>query len=198
MLKSAGAAGGISSFLGKYLGWVPLSPNQVTVLSVLCAVAGFVLFCSGNQWYGFAAFALAFVLDAVDGAVARARGETSRIGGFLDGVSDRLVEFFLLLSLLFVPLGMPFAPDAAWILFVLFFGTCMAAFVKAYANYQGVLQKEEADRMPGLLERGERGALLMVFVLLVLYGFAYAWVLFAIIAALSLLTFLQRVLFVVK
>lgn len=198
MLKSAGAAGGISSFLGKYLGWVPLSPNQVTVLSVLCAVAGFVLFCSGNQWYGFAAFALAFVLDAVDGAVARARGETSRIGGFLDGVSDRLVEFFLLLSLLFVPLGMPFAPDAAWILFVLFFGTCMAAFVKAYANYQGVLQKEEADRMPGILERGERGALLMVFVLLVLYGFAYAWVLFAIIAALSLLTFLQRVLFVVK
>jgi len=198
MLKSAGAAGGISSSLGKYLGWVPLSPNQITVLSVLCAVAGFALFYLGNYWYGFGAFILAFVLDAVDGAVARARGETSKLGGFLDGVSDRLVEFFLLFSLLFVPLGMPWVQDSVWIIFVLFFGTCMTAFVKAYANYQGVLSKEEADKMPGILERGERGALLMVFVLLALYGFAYAWVLFAIIAALSLLTFLQRIMFVLK
>lgn len=198
MLKSGGMSGGISSSLGKYLGWVPLSPNKITVLSVLSAIAGFALFYLGNYWYGFAAFVLAFVLDAVDGAVARARGETSKIGGFLDGVSDRLVEFFLLLSLLFVPLGMPYAPDAVWIAAVLFFGTCMTSFVKAYANYQGVLSKEEADRMPGVLERGERGLLLMVFVFLVLHGFAYAWALFAIIAALSLLTFVQRVMFVVK
>ncbi len=198
MLKSTGASGGVSEKLGKYLGWVPLSPNQITVLSVLSAVAGFALFCLGNHWYGFAAFILAFVLDAVDGAVARARGETSKIGGFLDGVSDRLVEFFLLISLLFVPLGMPWMQDVMWIVLVLFFGTCMTAFVKAYANYQGVLSKEEADRMPGILERGERGALLIVFVFLVLYGFAYAWVLFAIIAILSILTFVQRIMFVVK
>ncbi|HNT60545.1 MAG TPA: CDP-alcohol phosphatidyltransferase family protein, partial [Candidatus Bilamarchaeaceae archaeon] len=144
------------------------------------------------------AFALAFLLDAVDGAVARARGETSKMGGFLDGVSDRLVEFFLLISLLFVPLGMPYAPDAFWIILVLFFGTCMAAFVKAYAAYQGALTREEADKMPGILERGERGAFLMLFVFLVLYGFAYAWVLFAAIALLSILTFLQRLRFVVK
>lgn len=198
MLKSGGMSKGVSSSLGKYLGWVPLSPNQITVLSVLAALLGSVLFYLGNYWYGFAAFILAFVLDAVDGAVARARGETSKLGGFLDGVSDRLVEFFLLLSLLFVPLEMPLVQDAVWVIFVLFFGACMAAFVKAYANYQGVLTKEEADKMPGILERGERGALLMVFVFLVLYGFAYAWVLFALIALLSILTFLQRVMFVVK
>lgn len=198
MLKSGGMSGGVSSSLGKYLGWVPLSPNKITVLSVLCAIAGFALFYLGNYWYGFGAFVLAFVLDAVDGAVARARGETSKIGGFLDGVSDRMVEFFLLLSLLFVPLGMPYAPDALWIILVLFFGTCMTAFVKAYANYQGVLTKEEADKMPGILERGERGVLLMVFVLALLLGIGHAWVIFAGIALLSILTFLQRVAFVVK
>ena len=109
-----------------------------------------------------------------------------------------MVEFFLLLSLLFIPLGMPYFPDYFWIIAILFFGACMTAFVKAYAAYQGVLTKEEADRMPGMLERGERGALLMLFVFLVLYGFAYAWALFAIIALLSALTFLQRLLFVVK
>ncbi|MEW5996466.1 MAG: CDP-alcohol phosphatidyltransferase family protein [Candidatus Micrarchaeota archaeon] len=198
MLKSTGASSGISSSLSRYLGWMPLSPNKITVLAVLFAVAGFSLFYSGTYWYGFGAFIFAFVLDAVDGAVARARGEVSRIGGFLDGVSDRLVEFFLLLSLLSVPLGMPIFPDYFWIIIVLFFGTCMTAFVKAYANYQGVLPKEEADRMPGILERGERGALLMAFVLLLLLGFAYAWVLFAAMAFLSILTFLQRILFVLK
>jgi CDP-diacylglycerol--glycerol-3-phosphate 3-phosphatidyltransferase len=198
MIKSGGMSKGVSSSLGKYLGWVPLSPNQITVFAVLAALLGAALFYLGNYWYGFAAFILAFALDAVDGAVARARGETSKLGGFLDGVSDRLVEFFLLLSLLFVPLGMPWVTDSFWIIVVLFFGTCMTSFVKAYANYQGVLTKEGADRMPGLLERGERGALLMVFVFLVLYGFAYAWVLFALIALLSVLTFLQRVVFVVK
>ncbi|MFA5411923.1 MAG: CDP-alcohol phosphatidyltransferase family protein [Candidatus Micrarchaeia archaeon] len=198
MLKSGGMSKGVSSSLGKYLGWVPLSPNQITVLAVLAALVGSALFYLGNYWYGFGAFVLAFVLDAVDGAVARARGETSKLGGFLDGVSDRLVEFFLLLSLLFVPLGMPYAPDSVWIMLVLFFGTCMTAFVKAYANYQGVLTKEEADKMPGILERGERGVLLMVFVLALLLGIGYAWVLFAGIALLSILTFMQRVMFVVK
>ena len=198
MLKSGGMSGGVSSSLGKYLGWVPLSPNQITVLSVLCAIFGFALFYFGNYWYGFGAFILAFVLDAVDGAVARARGETSKIGGFLDGISDRMVEYFLLLSLLFVPLGMPFLPDTVWIISILFFGTCMTAFVKAYANYQGVLSKEEADKMPGILERGERGALLMVFVAAALLGVGYAWALFAAIGILSLFTFVQRIMFVVK
>ncbi len=198
MLKASGAAGGISGKLGKYFGWVPLSANQITVLAVLVAVLGFGLFYLGEYWYGFGAFVLAFVLDAVDGAVARARGEASKTGGFLDGVSDRMVEFFLLLSLLFVPLGMPFLPDAFWIIIVLFFGTCMTSFVKAYANYQGVLSKEGADKMPGILERGERGALLMLFVLLVLLGFECSWALFAGIAFLGALTFAQRLLFALK
>lgn len=198
MLKASGAAGGISGKLGKYFAWVPLTANQITVLAVLVALFGFILFYSGEYWYGFGAFVLAFFLDAVDGAVARARGETSKVGGFLDGVSDRLVEFFLLLSLLFVPLGMPWMPDAFWIIIVLFFGTCMTSFVKAYANYQGVLSKEEADAMPGILERGERGALLMVFVALLLLNVAYAWALFAGIALLGALTFAQRILFVLE
>lgn len=184
--------------MGKHFAWVPLTANQITVLAVVAALLGFGLFYFGEYWYGFGAFVLAFVLDAVDGAVARARGEATKVGGFLDGVSDRVVEFFLLLSLLFVPLGTPFLPDAFWIIIVLFFGTCMTSFVKAYANYQGMLSKGEADKMPGVLERGERGVLLMVFVLLILLNVAYAWALFAGIAFLSALTFVQRALFALK
>ena len=96
---------------------------------------------------------LAIFLDMVDGWVARAKKMESKKGAFLDGISDRIVEFFLLLSLLL--LALPDMPESLFslpslysIISILFFGTCMTSFVKAYADHKQVVSHEKSESMP--------------------------------------------------
>ena len=191
MLKPTPLAKSVSESLGRLFGWVPLHPNTITAIAVIFSIAGSVLFLCPCQYpAGFAFFLLAFFLDAVDGAVARAKKLTSKKGAFLDGISDRLVEFFLVLAL-FVSATEPAAK--LLLVAILFFGTCMTAFVKAYAEHSGLLGHETAKRMPGLLERAERSVLLLLGPLLQITGYgAYLVYLLALIALLSAATFLQR------
>jgi len=210
MLKSSGLSSSASGLLGKLFGWIPIHPNMITALSVLFSAIGFLSFfcsvnpigfpeadkifqfCHGSQFAaGFAFFLLAFLLDAVDGAVARAKNLVSKKGAFLDGISDRLVELFVVLALFVTTTDIQIQ---LLLLVILFFGTCMTSFVKAYAEHSGIVDNETAKKMPGLLERAERSVLLLAAMLLMVLSLA-SWVLplLALIAFLSFATFAQRV-----
>lgn len=194
MIKSRGLSENFSSALGRFFVFLPIHPNLITLVSVLFSVAGFVFSYFGLLLYAFFSFLLAFFLDVLDGAVARAKKLATKKGAFLDGVADRVVEFFLILSILVI------LPESLLpALFILFFGSCMTAFVKAYAHHKEVLRKEEAEKLGGMLERGERGALLLLaFLLIVFRYFYYAVLLLIFIAVLSFATFLYRVLKIVR
>jgi len=196
MLKSSGLSGAFSGSIGRFFGWIPVHPNTITLFSVLFSIAGFSLFFFSQFASGFAFFVLAFFLDAVDGAVARAKGLTSKKGAFLDGISDRLVEFFVVLALFVSTTDIQIQ---LLLLAILFFGTCMTSFVKAYAEHSGIMGNEAAKKMPGLLERAERSILLVLSLVLMVLGFV-AWIfpLLALIAFLSFATFVQRVWIVTK
>jgi len=190
LLKGTGIAKLFSESLGKFFGWVPLHPNTITVLAVLFSIVGFALFYYSQFAIGFVFFVLSFFLDAVDGAVARAKNLTTKKGAFLDGISDRLVEFFLFLALF---VSTTDSITQLLLVAILFFGTCMTSFIKAYAEHSGLLDHETAKKMPGLLERAERSVLLLLVVLLLVLGLA-SWVVYilALIALLSFVTFVQR------
>jgi phosphatidylglycerophosphate synthase len=196
MLKSSGLSKGVSGFLGKLFGWIPIHPNVVTLIAVLFSIAGFAAFFFAEFAVGLAFFILAFLLDAVDGAIARAKGLVSQKGAFLDGISDRLVEFFLILALFVSAKGN--LEMQLLLLAILFFGTCMTSFVKAYSQHSGLLDFETAKSMPGLLERAERSLLLLIGPLLLVLGFV-SWLLplLGLIALLSFITFVQRIWFVI-
>jgi phosphatidylglycerophosphate synthase len=193
LLKGTEIAKSFSESIGKFFGWVPLHPNTITLISVLFSIAGFILFLYSLVSIGFVFFVLAFFLDAVDGAVARAKNLSSKKGAFLDGISDRLVEFFLVLAL-FVSISD--STSQLLLLSILFFGTCMTSFVKAYAEHSGLLDHETAKKMPGILERAERSVLLLLVLLMLVLSFQ-SWVVYvlALIALLSFATFVQRVFF---
>ena len=191
MLKNSEVGKGFSSALGRLLAWIPIDPNAITILSVVLAILGYAVFDSAPQTkvLSIIFFILAFFFDAVDGAIARAKNLTSREGAFLDGISDRLVEFFLILALLKFAVG----EYSTLLVVILFFGTAMTAFVKAYAEHSQLMKHEEAAKMPGVLERTERSLLLLAA--LILFTFQrfdiFAIDLYA-TAILSVLTFLQR------
>ena len=104
MLKQSGISRNLQMKIGEILSFIPLSPNQWTVIAVLIAVVAAYEIAIGELVYGLVLFLLSGAIDMVDGAVARARGETTKFGGFLDGISDRLVEALFLFSLMFYPL----------------------------------------------------------------------------------------------
>lgn len=194
MLKNTKTAEKTSGLLGKFFVWVPLEPTAITISSVFLALFGFLAYdgAAEGRVMSLFLFLLAFCFDVIDGAVARAKNKVTKNGAFIDGVSDRIVEFLLLLTMLHIFASNTFMQSI--ILSILFFGTCMTAFVKAYSEHQGLLSHEKAAKLPGLLERAERSILLMLGFAFIVFGFwQYGVYVFYLVAALSFITFAQRV-----
>ncbi len=139
-------------------------------------------------------------MDALDGAVARAKNQVSNKGAYIDGITDRLVEFLFVLSFLFYALpsfALPLFQAAAipsnlLLIIILFFGSAMTSFATAYAEHRHVADSKKIAGQPGILPRAER--LILLFIALALVPFnpaATSFVLFA-AAALCFITFCQR------
>lgn len=133
------------------------TPNQVTlaglVLIVLSALG--YLWHQSETLFGLS-LALAFAFDALDGAVARARGMQSRAGGYLDGVVDRYQELVVLAVLAHV--------NDLWALALAGFS---GAVLTSYAKARTALEiRVSNEGWPDLFERLER----IVFLCALLIG----------------------------
>ncbi len=194
MLKNSGFGQGVSKILGKLFRGIPLHPNIITASSVFFALLAYFAY-EYNGWHSLGLFLLAFFVDAIDGAVARAKGMQTRKGAFIDGMCDRVVEFFIILVLFKAAIPELLLEKELWLLIVLFFGTGMTSFVKAYAEHTELMHHARAVKMPGMLERAERSALLALVLLLSLLGNEYSAVVLMFTAALSFLTVVERTLY---
>ncbi|NLE74313.1 MAG: CDP-alcohol phosphatidyltransferase family protein [Actinobacteria bacterium] len=75
--------------------WV--TPNQITIARlILCPVAA-AFYLTGPIWVAVVVFAVAALLDLVDGALARLRGPITDLGLFLDPLADKLLVGVMLL-----------------------------------------------------------------------------------------------------
>jgi phosphatidylglycerophosphate synthase len=76
-----------------------VTPNQVTILATLLALGSAALFIVLPGWWGAIVaalvFELSFVLDCVDGQLARIRKTASPIGHHLDFLMDEIKAFFM-------------------------------------------------------------------------------------------------------
>lgn len=93
-----------SRYIARWCAGRGLSPNTVTVLSLLVAVAGALAAATGTRagYIGAAvALYLSFVLDCTDGQLARYALKFSRIGSWLDATFDRAKEYAVYAGLAF-------------------------------------------------------------------------------------------------
>ncbi len=193
MLKQSRAGKTSQALAARLLGGIPLSPDGVTFLALGLAVLGFFALAAGQFWAAFAIFILSALCDLADGVIARLRHQASARGAFIDGTTDRLVEFFLLFGLLFYPtwpslLGVS---GYLWIVALLFFGSCLTAFVPAYAFYRGIRLKKEWE---GFLPRPERLTLMLLSIALLAFGQSYwALIVIALATLLSIATAIGRI-----
>ncbi len=160
-----------------------LTPNFWTFFSVfLSVVAAFVL-ARGEWGWGLLVSFLVMLVDAFDGATARAGGTASKFGMVLDHNMDRYAEFFLMLGILLS------GKLPAWLIFTTLFGMVMASYVRAKAESAGL-----QDGVVGWAGRAEKMTLLWIGLGLEAFfalNGALFWAIF-LIGAISHITFLQR------
>ncbi|MCF8041881.1 MAG: CDP-alcohol phosphatidyltransferase family protein [Desulfarculaceae bacterium] len=79
-----------------------ISPNQISLFRLACAVAMSVVGLSGNYlgWVIILGLA-AGMSDLLDGAVARHRGQVTKLGAFLDPLGDKILALSATLVLLY-------------------------------------------------------------------------------------------------
>jgi phosphatidylglycerophosphate synthase len=194
----------VSIRLGIIFSKIPISANAWTLLSLIPALLGFVLLVYHQMENALILFAVSALMDAIDGGVARVTGTVSNLGAYLDGMMDRVIEGLLLIGIMLhgipeIAIGGYFIPSYVWVMLLLFFGSAMVSYSRAYAVYRRVLRdNKKISRMPGILERAER--LVLIFLGMLLYQFDPFYLTYAIILAalLSVVTVMQRVFFTIR
>lgn len=143
----------VSDAIGKSIGRLGITPNMITLAGALgSGLAAWLileerLLIAGVVFLGFSA------LDFVDGAVARATGQATPYGAFLDSVMDRVGEALVIAACIwyFAERGEDLQAGFA---FASLFGSIAVSYVRARGEALGVWTKD------GMFRRQERVLLL--------------------------------------
>ena len=135
--------------LGGFFNNLGLTPNTMTMLGLLGNSVGAYYLARGDMLTGGILVLLMTPIDALDGTMARLRGESSDFGAFVDSVTDRYSELIIYGGLLyhFLSLGEPLG---GLLVFGAAAGSVLVSYVKARAEALGYEAKV------GLLTRVER------------------------------------------
>ena len=169
-----------------------VSPNALTAAGVtLCAVAAVLVWFAGtgdNAWllYWIAAvvFVIGSVLDILDGALARRSDKATPFGAFLDSISDRVSEGFVLTAVALV-----LADDGNLVAVAFTIAAIGGSFLVSYARAKAELLGLRGD--VGLGSRAERVVLITAGLVLAPW-IGLQWVIY-VLAATAWFTVLQRI-----
>lgn len=166
-----------------------LTPNTITVIGLLITVVAAVLVGSGWLLVGAAVLTAGSLLDAVDGALARAKGGGTAFGSFLDSTLDRASE-----AILYTGIAVWFLtsmPDPTWpvlAVLVALAGSFLVSYARARAEGIGLTASV------GLAPRVERLVLVIAGVALAGLGFTPVLVgILVLVGVLTAATVLQRI-----
>jgi CDP-diacylglycerol--glycerol-3-phosphate 3-phosphatidyltransferase len=172
---------GLLDSIGRFLNHLGLMPNTMTILGLIGNTVGAILIARGQMtWGGLLILAMGPV-DALDGTMARLRGEASEFGAFVDSVTDRYSELIIFGGLLFY-----YSQQGDWLGSLLAFaaagGSVLVSYVRARAQALG------HDTKVGILTRMER-YLVLAPSLVLNYPMVGLWI----IAVFANITALQRI-----
>lgn len=176
--------------VGDWLARSGLNPDVISVAGLALQVVVAVAILREDFLLAGLVAILAGVADSLDGAVAKARGITSPFGALLDSTLDRLSDALLFAPIAWLYAFPPGGSDAggSWVTalaLVALVASFLVSYVKARAEGLGLTCNV------GIAERAERLILAVAGLL-----FDVVPLMLAILAVLSIITFLQRLLYV--
>ena len=187
----------LDATLGKKVGILfsklSLSPNKWTVLSLIFALIMLYFLINGNFLIATVIFAFTAFIDMVDGAVARETKKVTKVGGYLDSIIDRVIEFIIVLGLFLNSYPDFFLPIKIWLLFLLF-GSFMSTYMRAAAFEKEVFKNLRG----GVLEHTDRLIFFLIIFIVSIFSLSYASYLIVLMAILANISALQRFLRAIK
>jgi len=140
---------GLFEPIAAFLNRIGLMPNTVTILGLVGNTIGAYFLASGQMTIGGLVILVMGPIDALDGTMARLRGEPSEFGAFVDSVTDRYSELVIFGGLLYyyiqrgeiLPVVLAYAAAA---------GSVLVSYVRARAQSLG------HETKVGILTRFER------------------------------------------
>ena len=168
--------------LAKFFDRLGFRPITMTLLGLAGTTVGGYLISRGFMTWGGILILISVPFDAMDGAIARLRGEASDWGAFVDSVSDRYAEVVIHLGLLVYFLDQKNLLACALVFFSVT-GSLLVSYVKARADSVGF------NANVGILTRMER-YLVLAPALVFHYPIVALWIM----AILTNVTALQRIL----
>jgi CDP-diacylglycerol---glycerol-3-phosphate 3-phosphatidyltransferase len=173
---------GVLDPIALFLNRIGLMPNTMTVLGLAGNTLGAYFLARGQMTLGGILILLMGPIDALDGTMARLRGEPTDFGAFVDSVTDRYSELVIFGGLLYF-----YLQQDNWLMVVLAYlaaaGSVLVSYTRARAQSLGVETKV------GILTRVERYLVLAPALIFNIPHIAL-WIL----AVLANLTALQRIL----
>lgn len=135
--------------LGRFFNRLGMTPNMMTMFGLLGNTAGAFFLARGDMLTGGILVLIMTPIDALDGTMARLRGEAGDFGAFVDSVSDRYSELIIYGGLLyrFLTVGDRLG---GMLVFSAAAGSVLVSYVKARAEGLGY------EARVGLLTRAER------------------------------------------
>jgi len=170
--------------LGRLFLRIGLTPNMVTMLGLVGNAVGAFFLARGELLTGGILIAVMTPVDALDGTMARLRGEASDWGAYVDSVSDRYSELIIYGGLLyhFLTVG---DVTGGMLTFGAAAGSVLVSYVKARAEGLGY------EARVGLLTRAER---YIVLAPSLVFNFVYVGL--GILAVFANITAIQRIWYV--
>ena len=172
---------GLLDRIGGFLNGLGLTPNMMTIIGLIGNTIGAYFVARGQMTVGGIIILLMGPVDALDGTMARLRGEPSEFGAFVDSVTDRYSELVIFGALLiyYVQQGDVLYAVLAYLAAA---GAVMVSYTRARAQSLG------HETKVGVLTRFER-----YLVLAPALVFNIPQVALWILAVLANLTALQRI-----
>jgi len=175
---------GVVEPVAGFLNRIGLLPNTATLLGLFGTAVGSIFLAMGHITIGGLIILIAAPIDALDGTMARLRGESSQFGAFVDSVTDRYSELIIFGALLVY-----FVQQQNWLGCILAYlaaaGSVLVSYIRARAQSVGYETKI------GIFSRVERYLVLIPGLI-----FNQPLVAIGIIALFANITALQRILHV--
>nr|HMN62792.1 CDP-alcohol phosphatidyltransferase family protein [Anaerolinea sp.] len=135
--------------IAAFLNRLGLVPNTVTLLGLIGNTVGAYFLATGHITVGGIIILVMGPIDALDGTMARLRGESTDFGAFVDSVTDRYSELVIFLGLMVY-----FLQQQNWLACTLVYlaaaGSVLVSYIRARAQSVGM------DTKVGVFTRVER------------------------------------------
>jgi len=177
---------GVLDAIGGILNRLGISPTTLTVAGLMGHVLAAIFLARGSLSLGGLILLLLAPVDAIDGTLARIRGESSKLGAFVDSVVDRYSEM-LLFGALMIYFANRYEKDMVLWLFAAAAGSVLVSYARARGEALGF------EVRSGLLTRLERYVILIPALL-----FGFVRIGLVLVALLANFTAVQRFLHVRK